>query len=115
VTLLVENLKREFHRLKPRTHIVQDYYACIYLVKGSGTYNRARHIHARVYRIRELASKPSPEVRLFNIVGEDQPSDIYTKGLPRPAFENHWPVLMGVTPKENLSTGRQTRRSAIME
>jgi len=75
--------------------IAQDNNACIYLVKGSGMYIRARHIDTRVYRIHELAS---PEVRLFKIAGEDQPSDIFTKGLPRPAFEKHRAVLMGDTP-----------------
>jgi len=67
----------------------------IYLVKGSGMYNRARHIDTRVYRIRELATGATPEVRLYKIVGEDQPSDIFTKGLPRLAFEKYKAVLMG--------------------
>ena len=60
------------------TPIAQDNNACIYLVKGSGMYNRARHIDTRVYRIRELATGATPEVRLYKIVGEDQPSDIFT-------------------------------------
>jgi hypothetical protein len=80
------------------TPIAQDNNACIYLVKGSGMYNRARHIDTRVYRIRELATGATPEVRLYKIAGEDQPSDIFTKGLPRPAFEKHRAVLMGELP-----------------
>ena len=83
------------YKQRAATPIAQDNNACIYLVKGSGMYNRARHIDTRVYRIRELASAPSPEVRLFKIAGEDQPSDLFTKGLPRPAFEKHRAVLMG--------------------
>ena len=50
------------YKQRAATHIAQDNNACIYLVKGSGMYNRARHIDTQVYRIRELASKPSPEV-----------------------------------------------------
>jgi len=38
------------------TSIAQDNNACIFLVKGSGMYNQARHIDTRVYRIRELAT-----------------------------------------------------------
>ena len=40
-----------------------------------------------MYRIHELAYEPSPEVRLLKIAGEDQPSNIFTKVLPRPSFE----------------------------
>jgi len=69
-----------------------------FLVKGSAMYNRARHIDTRVYRIRELATGVTPEVRLYKIAGEDQPSDIFTNGLPRPAFEKHREVLMGEMP-----------------
>jgi len=86
------------YKQRAATPIAQDNNACIYLVKGSGMYNRARHIDTRVYHIRELASEPSPEVGLFKITGEDQPSDIFTKGLPRPAFEKHRAVLMRETP-----------------
>ena len=68
------------------------------VVKGSGMYNRARHIDTRVYRIRELGIGVTPEVRLYKIAGEDQPSDIFTKSLPRPAFEKHRAVLMGEMP-----------------
>ena len=77
------------YKQRTATPIAQHNNACIHLVKGSGMYNRARHIYTRVYRIRELASEPSPEVRLLNIAGQDQPSDIFTKGLPRPTFEKH--------------------------
>ena len=38
------------------TPMAQDNKACIYLVKGSGMYNRAKHIDTRIYRIREYAS-----------------------------------------------------------
>ena len=103
------------YKQRTATPIAQDNNACIYLVKGSGIYNRARHIDTRVYRIRELASEPSPEVRLFKIAGEDQPSDIFTKGLPRPAFEKHRAVRMGETPCAYFCTARQIGRRAFME
>ena len=61
-------------------------------------YNRARHIDTRVYRIRELATGVTPKVRRYKIAGEDQPSDIFTNGLSRPAFEKHREVLMGEMP-----------------
>ena len=77
------------------TKIAQDNNACIYLVKGAGMYNRAKHIDTRVYRVRELASGDNPEVRLFKISGDQQPSDVLTKGLPRIAFERHRSTLMG--------------------
>ena len=79
------------------TPITQDNNACIYLVKGSSMYNRARQIDIWVYRIRELASEPSPDVQLSKIASEDQPSNIFTKGLPRHAIENYMAVLMGKT------------------
>jgi len=86
------------------TAIAQDNNACIFLVKGSGMYNRARHIDTRVYRIRELATRATPEVMLFKIAGTEQPSDLFTKGLPRPAFEKYRTILMGevqMTPNKN--------------
>ena len=42
------------------TLIAQDNNACIYLVKGSGMYNCAKHIDTRIYRIREFASGDNP-------------------------------------------------------
>jgi len=80
------------------TPIAQDNNAFIFLVKGSGMYNRARHIDTHFYRIRELATGATPDVCLYKIAGEDQPSDIFTKGLPRPAFEKHREVLIGEMP-----------------
>jgi hypothetical protein len=77
------------------TWIAQDNAACIYLVKGAGMYNRAKHIDTRIYRIRELSSGDSPEVEVYKIAGEFQPADIFTKGLPRAAFERHRSALMG--------------------
>ena len=85
------------------TPIAQDNNAYIFLVKGSGMYNRARHIDTRVYRIRELASGPTPEVSPYKIAGGDQPSDLFTKGLLRPAFEKHRAVLMGEVPQGNAT------------
>jgi len=69
------------------TAIAQDNNACIFLVKGSCMYNRGRHIDTRVYHIRELATGATPEVKLLKIAGMEQPSDLFTKGLPMPAFE----------------------------
>jgi hypothetical protein len=75
------------------TLIAQDNNACIYLVKGAGMYQRAKHIDTRIYRVRELSA--SGEVELYKIPGEDQPADLFTKGLPRIAFERHRRTLMG--------------------
>jgi len=49
-------------------------------------HNRARYID---HRIRELVTGASPEVRLCEIAGGDQPSDIFIKGLLRLAFDKH--------------------------
>ena len=70
------------------TAIAQDNNACIFLVKGSGMCNRARHIDTRVYHIMELATGVTPEVKLFKIAGTEQPRNLFTKELPRPAFDN---------------------------
>ena len=84
------------------TPIAQDNAACIYLVKGAGMYNRAKHIDTRIYRIRELCAGESPDVGIYKIAGQDQPADIFTKGLPRDTFdltlERHRLTLMGETP-----------------
>jgi len=61
-------------------------------------YNQARHIDMRVYLIRELATGATPEVRLYKIAGEDQPTNIFTKVLPRPSFEKRRVVLMDKMP-----------------
>jgi len=77
------------------TLIAQDNNACIFLVKGSGMYARAKHIDTRVHRVREFASGDKPEVKLYKIAGEYQPADIFTKGLPRVAFQRHRRTIMG--------------------
>ena len=75
------------------TPIVQDNNACIFLVKGSGMYNRAKHIDTRIYRIKDLSE--SGEVKLYKVAGENQPADIFTKSLPRAVFLKHRKSLMG--------------------
>ena len=75
------------------TLIAQDNNACIYLVKGAGMYQRAKHIDTRIYRVRELSA--SGDVSLYKVPGEYQPADLFTKGLPRVAFERHRRYLMG--------------------
>ena len=99
------------YKQRGATPITQDNNVCIFLVKGSGMYNRARHIDTRVYHIRELATGASPEVILYEIVGGDQPSDIFTKGLPRPAFEKHRAVLMGEVQNSNENHPKYKARS----
>jgi hypothetical protein len=77
------------------TWVAQDNAACIYLVKGAGMYIWAKHIDTRIYRVRELSSGDAPEVEVYKIAGEYQPADIFTKGLPRAAFERHITTIMG--------------------
>ena len=73
------------------TPIAQVNNACIFLVKGSVMYNRAKHIDSRIYRIKELSE--SDEVN--KVAGENQPADTFTKSLPRPVFLEHRKSLMG--------------------
>jgi len=77
------------------TVIAQDNNACIFLIKGSGMYARTKHIDTRVHQVREFSAGDQPEVKLYKIVGEYQPADIFTKGLPRVAFQRHSRTLMG--------------------
>ena len=83
----------EYEQTAP-TLIAQDNNACIFLVKGSGVHARAKYIDTRVHRVREFAAGDKPEVK-YKIAGEDQPADIFTKGLPRVAFQRHRRTLMG--------------------
>jgi len=76
------------------TLIAQDHNACIFLVKGSGMYARARHIDTRVHRVSGFAAGDKPEVKLYKITGEYKPADIFTKGLPRVAFQRHRHTIM---------------------
>jgi len=75
--------------------VAQDNNACIFLVKRSGVYARAKNIDIRVRRVRKSASGDKPEVKLYKIAGEYQPADIFTKGLPRVAFQQHRRTIMG--------------------
>ena len=77
------------------TPSMQDNNAWIFLGKGSGMYVRAKHINTRVHRVREFAAADKPEVKLYKIAGEYQLADIFTKGLPRVAFQRHRRTLMG--------------------
>jgi hypothetical protein len=43
----------------------------------------------------QLSSGDAPEVEVYKIAGEYQPADIFTKGLPRAAFERHITTIMG--------------------
>jgi len=78
-------------------------------------YNGARHIDTRVYRIREVVTGATPEVCLYKIIGEYQESDIFTKGLPRPAFEKHRAVLMSETPSEQTRAHAYTMHMNIIQ
>ena len=78
------------------TPIAQDNYACICLTRGARMYHKAKHIDTRIYRVRELASGKTPAVKLWKIDSANQPSDIFTKALPRPSFEKHRNALMGI-------------------
>jgi hypothetical protein len=49
------------------TPIAQDNNVCIFLVKGSGMYNRAKDIDTRIYHIKELSE--SGEVKLYKVAG----------------------------------------------
>ena len=69
------------------TLIAQDNMVCIYLTQGARMYHKDKHIDTRVYKVRELSSGHNPEVKLWKIDGSDQPSDIFTKSLPRVSFE----------------------------
>ena len=80
---------------KSPTLIAQDNNACIYLTQGARMYHKAKHIDTRIYRVRELSSGTNPEIKLWKVGGEHQPSDIFTKALPRQAFERHHRSLMG--------------------
>ena len=83
------------------TPIAQDNNACIFLVKGSGMYNRAKYIDARIYRIREKSE--SGRVKLYKVAGQNQPADIFTKSLPRLSLVKDRHSLMGELPTAELS------------
>ncbi len=76
------------------TLMAQDNMACIYLTQGARMYHKAKLIDTRVYKVRELSSGDNPEVKLWKIDGSDQPSDIFTKALPRASFERHRSKIM---------------------
>ncbi len=80
---------------KSPTLIAQDNKVSIYLTQGTRMYHKANHIDTRVYKVRELSSGDDPEVKLWKIDGSDQPSDIFTKVLPRVSFECHRGKIMG--------------------
>jgi len=69
--------------------IAQDKNVCIFLIKGSGMYAHAKHIDTRVHRVKKFAAGDKPKVKLYKIAGEYKPADIFTKGLPRVAFQLH--------------------------
>jgi len=77
------------------TLIAQNNNACIFLVKGSGTYARAEHIDTRVHRVTEFASGDKPVAKLYTIAGKYQPANIFIKGLSRVAFQRHHHIIMG--------------------
>ena len=60
-------------------------------------YHKAKHIDTRVYKVEELSSGDNPEVKLWKVDGSYQPSDIFTKVLPRVSFERHRSKIMGAT------------------
>jgi len=77
------------YELPGPTLIAQDKHACICLTQGAKMYHKATHIDTRVYRVRELASGSTPRVKLWKIDGQQQPSDLLTKALPKEAFTRH--------------------------
>jgi hypothetical protein len=57
-------------------------------------YNKAKHIDKPIYRVRELSSGHVPGVEAYKSAGEYHPVDMFTKRLPRAAFERHRASLM---------------------
>ena len=76
------------------TLMVQDNMTCVYLTQGARMYHKTKLNDTRVYKVRELSSGDNPEVKLWKIDGSDQPSDIFTKALPRASFERHRSKIM---------------------
>ena len=90
------------------TLIAQDHYACICLTQDAKMYHKAKHIDTRVYRVRELANGSAPQVKLWKIDGQHQPSDLLTKALPKEAFTRHRCTIMGWRPQ--MDRGANHRR-----
>ena len=76
------------------TLMVQDNMTCVYFTQGARMYHKAQLNDTRVYKVRELSSGDNSEVKLWKIDGSDQPSDIFTKALPRASFERHRSKIM---------------------
>ena len=55
-----------------------------------------------------------PNQQLFRIASEDQLSDLFTKGLLKPAFEKYRAVLMGEVPCDYISIDHQVGYRAFM-
>jgi hypothetical protein len=82
---------------KSPTLIAQDNMTCIYLTQGDRMCHKAKHLDTRMYKVRELSSGDNPEVKLWKIDGSDQPSDIFTKALPRVSFDRCRSKIMDTT------------------
>ena len=59
-------------------------------------YHKAKYMDTRVYKVRQLTSSDNPEVKLWKVGGFYQPSDIFTKTIPRVSFECHRSKIMDV-------------------
>lgn len=68
-----------------------DNQAAVGISKDLRVNKRSRHINIKYHHIRELVDKN--EVKVENIRTKDNVADIFTKGLPREAFNRHKQTL----------------------
>ena len=61
--------------------------SCIKLAYNLENYRRTKYIDARHYFIREAVE--SGDITIKWISGKENPADLFTKALGRPAFENY--------------------------
>jgi hypothetical protein len=69
----------------------------IFIAKDQYQHHKVKSIHSRYHIIREYVKGRYKIFNLEPIKGNDNPADLFTKILPRPAFERYRDFLMNIT------------------
>mmetsp|Transcript_68603 Transcript_68603/g.143125 ORF Transcript_68603/g.143125 Transcript_68603/m.143125 type:complete len:90 (-) Transcript_68603:6679-6948(-) len=82
-----------YEQTKP-TPLLEDNMACIFMSRSAASFHKVRHIDTRVYHLRELCHDGVME--LEKVESSAQVADSLTKGTPRPLFEYHRGIMLGI-------------------
>eukprot|EP00961_Rhodomonas_salina_P235288 3180229-Rhodomonas_salina.2 len=96
VTYMLRIMDDLGYKQEQLTVLWEDNMTCIYMSQTSVMYHKSCHIDTRVYQPCELCK--DRVMVLEKVASADQVADSLTKSMPKPAFEKHCALMLGLLP-----------------